>query len=202
MERSKLIDRGQHCFSLNNCARGILAGRHFSPRAMINTVNATICRIFDKAQRMWDEFSAGRRRTSQRHALHHDDPAEASGAARGKHKKRPVTLPLELILLCSRQPWPTHINRKAPRRCPFGDFRPSSTRSPRLLVIRTMGMAQACARLQTMATRHIRVPAPSTLTACLHVSKASETYARLLAGITPLNMVPPSPPVRHIVSCR
>jgi len=52
---------------------------------------------------MWDEFSVGRRRTTQRRALHHDDPADASGAVRdslGRHisiERLPDDLLLEIF---------------------------------------------------------------------------------------------------------
>ncbi|KAH9983247.1 hypothetical protein BJV74DRAFT_627584 [Russula compacta] len=59
-------------FPLGRCISRVIASRLFSPRAIITTVNATICRIFFKAQRMWDELSVGRKTRP-------DNPADSLG---------------------------------------------------------------------------------------------------------------------------
>jgi hypothetical protein len=73
----------QHRFSLRNCYPRFVAARAFSPRTIIATVNATICHIFSKAQRMWHE-SPVRRKKRRSLSLHHDDPPIVSGSSHGE----------------------------------------------------------------------------------------------------------------------
>jgi hypothetical protein len=74
----------QHRFSLSNCYPSFVAVRAFYPRTIIATVNATICHIFSKAQRMWDGCPV-RRRKRRSLSLHHDDPPIVSGTSHGKY---------------------------------------------------------------------------------------------------------------------
>src|SRR6267154_6466208 len=81
----------QHRLSLSNCYPSFVAVRAFSPRTIIATVNATICHIFSKAQRMWDE-SPVRRKKRRSLSPHHDDPPIVSGSSHGKYIGRiPLT---------------------------------------------------------------------------------------------------------------
>jgi F-box-like len=77
----------QHRFSLRNCYPSFVAARVFSPRTIIATVNATICHLFSKAQRMWDGSPVCRKKRRSQ-SLHHDNPSVVPGSSHGEQIRR------------------------------------------------------------------------------------------------------------------